>query len=93
MVPISPASSEVQTAPNPGMDSKILAILESSATCCNLGLQVFDLLVEIETPLCIFLDHLADPFDLLTKVRSLLPILDDGGILYSHRRDLQKSLF
>ena len=90
MVPISPANSEVHTAPNPGIDRKILAILESLATSAILACQPFDLLIELQTPPGIFLDHLADPLNLLAKMGALLPVLDDGGTLHSHRRDLQK---
>ena len=37
MVPISPANSELHTAPNPGIDRNILAILEFAASAAILA--------------------------------------------------------
>jgi hypothetical protein len=90
MVPISPANSEVHTEPNPGIDRKVLAIFGVLGNLSDLHFQPFDLLVEIQTPLDIFLDHLADPLDLLAKVGTLLPVLNDSSALHSHRGDLQQ---
>jgi hypothetical protein len=41
----------------------------------------------------VFLDHFANPVDLRTKVRPLLPTFDEARMLSAYRGDLQQSRF
>ena len=80
----------MHTAPNPGTDRKVLAILEFAESSSDLTLQPFNLLVEFQTSPGIFLDHLADPLDLVTKMRALLPARYDRGGFSSTARVFQQ---
>src|SRR6185436_20943301 len=90
MVPISPANSEVHTAPNPGIDRKVLAILEFLATsailACSRLIFSSSSRHRLASSWIISLTHSTS----WLKWARFCPVLNDSGALHSHRRDLQK---